>query len=123
MRSSKCSSISREKFVWFQDNGPPPSQHRNLLSDIKELNSWIVKFNQEGGKDITPRFHRFGVRDGWTYNADGKRVRVKRHIHSQWCQIEPIRNRMHLNDVMRIRLGVSVLRHFQGEFERNGKLG
>ena len=38
--------LNPPKFVWFQDNGPPPSQHRNLLSDIKELNSWIVKFNK-----------------------------------------------------------------------------
>ena len=110
-------------FTWFKDNGPAPRHHKNLLAEIKELNSWIVFFNKENGKSITPRFHRFGVRDAWSVGQDGKRTRVKRHIHSQWCQDEPIVERMHLNKEMRIRLGVAVVRHFLGEQERHGILG
>ena len=106
-----------------QDNGPQPRQHRNLLPDIKELNSWIVFFNKQNGKDITPRFHRYGVRDGWTVDREGKRVRIKKHTMSQWCSAEPVAERVHLNPDMRIRLGVAVTRHFQGELERNGKIG
>ena len=44
--------LNPPKFVWFQDNGPQPRLHRNLLPDIKELNSWIVFFNKQNGKDI-----------------------------------------------------------------------
>ena len=114
--------LNPPKLVWFQDNGPQPRHHRNMLPDIKELNNWIIFFNKQNGKDITPRFHRYGVRDGWTVDREGKRVRIKRHIMSQWCSAEPITERIHLNTDMRIRLGVAVTRHFKGELERNGKL-
>jgi hypothetical protein len=114
--------LNPPKFVWFDDNGPPPLNHRNMLADIKELNSWIVFYNKENGKDITPRFHRFGVKDGWVIGQDGKRVRTKRHIQSQWRQSEPVRDRMHLSDTWRVRLGRGVTRHFQGELERHGVL-
>ena len=61
------------------DNREPARNHKNLSRDIKELNSWIVKFNTENGKQFTPRLHRFGVNDGWTLK-DGKRTRIKKHI-------------------------------------------
>ena len=75
--------LNPPKYTWFEDNGEPPRNHKNLIREIKELNSWIVRFNTENGKQFTPRLHRFGVKDGWTLK-DGKRTRIKKHIFSQW---------------------------------------
>ena len=88
-----------------------------------ELNSWIVYFNNQNGKTVTPRFHRFGIRDSMTRTRDGKKVRVKKHNMAQWDLSEPVLQRMHLSEQVRNRMGLSVTRHFKGEFERNGKLG
>ena len=38
--------LNPPRFTWFADNGPPPRNHQNLLSEIKELNSWIVFLQQ-----------------------------------------------------------------------------
>ena len=70
------------------------------------------------GKDVNPRFHRFGVKDGWELDQAGNRVKVKRHIMSQWLQSEPRGERMHLSDRFRVMLGVGAVRHFRGEYER-----
>ena len=94
-------------YVWFQDNGNPPNNHRNMLDTIKELNSWIVLFNKENGKETTSRFHSFGVRDGWIFNPEGRKVRRKKHIMAQWSK-EPILTRVHLIDQIRIKVGVAV---------------
>ena len=117
--------LNPPRFVWFKDNGPPPRNHKDMLKDIMELNSWIIFFNKENGKTITPRFHRFGIRDSMTRtkDGDGKKVRVKKHIMAQWDCSEPVLQRMHLSEQVRHRMGLSVTRHFRGEFERNGKLG
>ena len=114
--------LNPPSLVWFKDNGPAPRNHVDRLPDIKELNSWIVFFNKQNGKDITPRFHRYGVRDGWSKNTEQKRVRVKKHIMSQWNGQEPILSRMHLNPAMRVRMGTAVTRHFRGELERFGQM-
>ena len=114
--------LNPPKFVWFPDNGPAPPNHNNMLSDIKELNSWIAYFNQENGK-ITPRFHRFGVKNGWRLDKNRKRVHVQCHQFQQWRQSEPVHDMLHLSDQWRVRLGISVTRHFQGEQDRNGILG
>ena len=55
--------LNPPRFVWFKDNGPPPKNHKDMLQDIMELNSWIIFFNNQNGKPVTPRFHRFGIRD------------------------------------------------------------
>ena len=114
--------LNPPKFVWFPDNGPAPPNHKNMLSDIKELNSWITYFNQQNGK-ITPRFHRFGVKNGWRLDKNRKRVHVQCHQFQQWRQSEPVHDMLHLSDQWRVRLGISVTRHFQGEQDRNGILG
>ena len=62
------------------------------------------------------------MKDCWAMGQDKKRKRVKRHIPSQWCQDKPVKDRMYLNEVTRMRLGVAVVRHFLGEQERNGIL-
>ena len=51
------------KFIWFPDYGPAPPSHPNLLNEVTELNRWIVYYNKLSGKS-TPRFSRFGVREG-----------------------------------------------------------
>ena len=101
--------LNPPKLVWFPDNGLPPPNHNNLLSQIKELNSWIAYFNQQNGK-ITPRFHRFGVKNGWRINKDRKRVRVQCHQFQQWRQSEPVHDMLHLSDQWRGRMGIGVTR-------------
>ena len=114
--------LNPPKLVWFEDNGPPPPDHKNLLNEIKELNSWIVYFNQQRDK-ITPRFHRFGVKDGTRRDKDGKFQKVKCHLMNRWRQTEPDSDKLHLSDKWRVRMGTAVTRHFQGEIERFGILG
>ena len=114
--------LNPPKLVWFPDNGPPPANHVNLYQDIKELNDWIVLFNNEGNK-ITPRFHRFGVRSGTKMLKDATKVPFKTHQWNQWRQSEPVHDMLHLNDFWRVRMGGAVIKHFQGEHERFGKLG
>ena len=58
-----ATSLLPPKLVWFPDYGPPPAHHPNLLKEISELNSWIVYWNGLNNKG-TPRFNRFGVREG-----------------------------------------------------------
>ena len=115
--------LNPPKLCWFSDNGPLPPNHPNLLGDIKELNAWICNFNKENGKVITPRFHRFGVKDGWELGPNGSKSRVKRHIMSQWLQSERRAEKLHLSHTVCIKLGRAVVRHFQGEIERFGILG
>ena len=91
-----------------------------MFTDLNEINALICNYNKWNGKDITPRF---GVKDGYEFDQAGNRVKVKRHIMSQWLQSEPRGERMHLNDRFRVRLGVGAVRHFRGEYERFGKLG
>ena len=113
--------LNPPKLVWFEDNpGTPPPNHVNLLSELKELNSWIAYFNQQMGK-ITPRLHRFGVKNG-TQRRDGKTVRVQHHLMNQW-ESGPIKYRLYLTDTMKVRMGLSVIRLFKGEIERFGVLG
>ena len=92
----------------------------NLLSELKELNSWIAYFNQQKGK-ITPRLHRFGVKNE-TRRRHGNTVRVQHHLMNQW-EFVPVQDRLLLNDTWKVRLGLSVVRHFKGEIERFGILG
>ena len=112
--------LNPPSLVWFKDNGGQPRNHKNLLTEIMEANSWIIKFNEQNGKLYTPRFHRFGVRDGWSIDADGKRNRVKRHNFSQWSDKDPVRSRFLLSGQTRVSLGNAVVRHFKSEMDRSG---
>ena len=110
--------LNPPKYTWFTDNGHPPRNHHNHLDDIRELNSWITYFNGQNGKNITPRFHRFGVKDCASRDADGRRVRIKKHIFSHWNP-----DHFLLKDKLRVKLGTAVVRHFLGEQARSGMLG
>ena len=115
--------LNPPKLVWFKGNGPPPANFNNRLKDIMELNSWIQKFNAENGRICTPSFHRFGVRTTKEkVNGVGPVTTVQRHQFSQWRQSEQTDDMVHLSDRWRVRMGQAVLRHFQGEYERNGAL-
>ena len=96
--------LNPPKLVWFPDNGPRPENHLNLYQDVKELNDWIVYFNQQNGK-LTPRFHRYGVRTGKKIMVDGTQVPFKTHQWNQWRQSEPVHDMLHLNDYWRVRMG------------------
>ena len=113
--------LNPPKLTWFPDNGLPPPGHRNRLVEIQEINDWIIEFNQSYGK-FTPRFHRFGVKTGRRF-ADGTPVAYKVHQWNQWRQTEAVDNMLHLNDEWRIRMGGAVVRHFNGELQREGVLG
>ena len=105
--------LNPPKFTWFDDNGTAPINHQNMLPDLRELNAWIVYYNRQNGKDITPRFHRFGVKDGWEKDERGRRTKVKRHLFAQWNP-----DRLHLHDKIRVKLGIAITRHFLGEQAR-----
>ena len=105
--------LNPPKLVWFPANGPPPTNHHNMLQEIKELNSWIKMFNENNGRVCTPSFHRFGVR-----TCRG----VQSHHLNQWRHSETVRDMVHLNDRWRIRMGQAVIRHFKGEVDRFGHL-
>ena len=105
--------LNPPKLVWFQANGPPPANHVNHLSVLKELNDWIKYYNRENGRVTTPAFHRFGVR-----TVKGKQS----HHLSQWRQSEPVHDMVHLSDAMRVRMGQAFIKHFSGEYDRFGAL-
>ena len=100
----------------------PPPNYVNFLIEIMELNSWIVYSNQERGK-IIPCFHRFGVNDGTRRDEDGKLQKVKCNLMEHWRQTEPNLDKLHLSDKWRVRMGIAITRHFQGEILRFGVLG
>ena len=105
--------LNPPKYTWFDDNGIAPVHHHNMIADLKELNAWIVYFNKQNGKDITPRFHRFGVKDNWEKDSTGRRIKVKKHLFSHWKA-----DHFHLQDKIRVKLGIAITRHFQGEMSR-----
>ena len=105
--------LNPPKLVWFQGNGPPPTNYVNHLADFRELNNWIKFYNTQNGRVTTPSFHRFGVRTN-----KGKQT----HHLSQWRQSEPLHDMLHLNDAMRVRMGQAVIKHFTSEYERFGPL-
>ena len=115
--------LNPPKLVWFPGNGTPPSSFTNHLKDIMELNSWIKFYNTENGRICTPSFHRFGVRTTRGRLAGGPLTSIQAHQFSQWKETEPTRDMVHLNDRWRVRMGQAVIRHFQGEIQRNGVLG
>ena len=110
--------LNPPKYTWFNDNGIPPRNHEDHLTDIMELNSWIIYFNGQNGKTITPRFHRFGVKNCSSRDASGRTVRIKKHIFSDWNS-----DHFQLSDRMRVKLGTAVTRHFLGEQARSGTMG
>ena len=115
--------LNPPKLVWFAGNGPPPSNFHNHLGEIKELNSWLKFFNTQNGRICTPSFHRFGVRTTrGRIGGSGPVTSIQSHQFSQWRQSEQTRDMVHLNDRWRVRMGQAVLRHFEGEYQRNGLL-
>ena len=76
--------INSPKLCWLKDNPKAPSGHKNMLRDIEELNSWIVKCNRIKGHSCTPRFHRFGVKNTTQKDKNGKKVHVHQHIFKKW---------------------------------------
>ena len=113
--------LNPPKLTWFPDNGQPPPGHNNRLEEVKAINDWIIEFNDSYGK-YTPRFHRFGVKTGRRF-VGGTPVAYKVHQWNQWRQTEAMDNMIHLSDEWRIRMGGAVVRHFNGELQREGVLG
>ena len=110
--------LNPPSICWYENNGPLPNNYTNHLKDLLEINSWIVHFNQDNGKEITPRIHRYGVKDGHELDTNGKRVKVKKHNRLHWCEPLPLHKRSLLSVPIRLRIVRSITRHFQGEIER-----
>ena len=110
--------LNPPKLVWFDGNGPPPSNFTNHLQDLKEINSWIKFFNTQNGRVSTPCFHRFGVR---TTKASTL-TSIQTHQLSQWRASEPVHDMVHLSDLWRVRMAKAVIKYFTGEKERFGIL-
>ena len=108
------------KATWFKDNGAPPRNHTNYLEQIMAINKWIIEFNESYG-NVTPRLHRFGVRCGRKF-SHGEYVPLQAHQMNKWRQSEEIAERFHLNDYWRVKLGATVVKHFESEFELKGRL-
>ena len=106
--------------TWFPDNGSPPEGHVNRLQEIREINTWITEFNDSYG-NTTPRFHRFGVRSGRKI-VNGQYSPLQAHQFKKWRQSEDIKDMLHLNDTWRVKLGASVVAHFQSELDKKGPL-
>lgn len=113
--------LNPPKLTWFADTGPPPPGHVNRLEEITSINNWIVEFNQ-GYKNVTPRFHRFGVKSGRKF-VNGAAVPLHVHQLGRWRQSEPVHDMVHLSDYWRTRLGKSVVNHFESELKNKGVLG
>ena len=113
--------LNPPKLCWFPDTGAPPPGHQNRLQEISDINNWIVEFNDSYG-NLTPRFHRFGVKSGRKF-VDGVPAPLHKHQLHKWRQSEPVHDMIHLNDRMRIRLGAAVIHHFENEQYMKGVLG
>ena len=110
--------INPPKLVWYPDNGPPPAGHHNRLQEIKELNDDIIKFNCENNMFYAPRFQMLGVRKTKKWFADGSFSNFKSHRWEAWRATEPVHDKLHLSDQLRVRMARGVVRYFQGEVER-----
>ena len=117
-----ATTILPPKLVWFPDYGPAPAHHPNLERQLTELNSWIIYWNELNAK-ATPRFNRFGVREGKKVLPDGNVVPFKTHRWYQWRMTEPDMDKLHLSDTWRVRMAGAVVKHFRAENERFGTLG
>ena len=63
-----------------------------------------------------------GVRSSYKVLQDGSKWDFKTHRWNEWRQSEPVDDKLHLADKMRIKMGKSVVKYFEGERERNGPL-
>ena len=106
--------------TWFPDNGRPPARHINRIEEIREINQWIIEFNQGYGL-ATPRFHRFGVRTGRKM-VNGVVTQMHVHQFKKWRQTESKEQMLHLNDHWRTRLAGSVVKHFENRLAEKGAL-
>ena len=113
--------LNPPKLAWFEDNGQLPNNHPNLLNELKELNAWIIYFNEQKGKN-TPRIHRLGVKNCFRNDKDRNKKKVLCHIFNQWCESEPRGMQMHLSEQLKVRLVKLITRHFQAEIERLGPI-
>ena len=119
---SVATILNPPKLVWFPDNGPAPPGHHNRLVELAEINGWISDFNQSNCKEAVPRFQTWGVRSSYKVLQDGSKWDFKTHRWNEWRQTEPDDDKLHLADKMRVKMGKSVVKYFEGERERNGPL-
>ena len=110
--------LNPPKLVWFDNNGPPPPGHTNRLVELQQLNDDITRFNTNNGMLYAPRFHSLGVRKTKHWFNDGSWAPFKTHRWEQWRSSEPVHDKLHLVDRMRIRMGQQVVRYFEAEMER-----
>ena len=72
---------------------------------------------------LKSQMYRLGVKNGTQKKQDGSITRVQKHLFKQWRQSEPNNDKVHLSDEWRVRMGIQVTRHFEGEMDRFGIIG
>ena len=112
------------KLVWYQDDGPLPSDHKgNRRDEIFDINQSIFNFNAQNGFPYAPHFHTIGVRRYKKWFRDGSWEMVTHHRMGQWDRTQPKHEKLYLGDQMKIRMGQMVINYFKGEAEReNGPI-
>ena len=112
--------INPPKLVWYDDNGSPPPNHVNKVAEVRDINDEIMRFNNNNGMLHAPRFQMLGVRTSKKWSDDGSWVPFKTHRWNQWRHTEPVHDKVHLSDQMRVKMGQAVVKYLEGEQERAG---
>ena len=112
------------KLVWYADNGPMPHGHLgNRKEELEQLNNDILSFNAQNGMLHVPHFNTLGVRRTKYWFDDGSFRNICQHRMNHWRASEPLHDKVHLVDSLRVRMGRMVLSYFEGEIEReNGAI-
>lgn len=110
--------INPPKLCWFSDNGREPPQYNNRVEEFYNINAWIKEFNSRNNIVGVPSFQTWGTRSWKDWSG---RVRMT-HRWNEWRATEPDSDKLHLSDKMRAKMGKSVVKFFEGQFERNGPL-
>ena len=111
------------KLVWFPDNGETPPGYNNRLVEVTALNDWIKEFNSKNYVDPPPWFQRYGVRKNTKVLEDGSKWEFQTHRWNEWRHSEARDDKLHLVDKLRVKMGQSVIKYFEGTMSRNHPLG
>ena len=101
----------------------PASHLGNRKEELELLNNDILSFNAQNGLSHMPNFNTLGVRRTKMWFEDHSWRHVLQHRFNHWRASEPLHDKLHLVDSMRVRMGKMVVKYFEGEMEReNGAI-
>ena len=104
------------QLCWFEDSGPYPTPtYTNHLEELTWLNDQIIRFNNENGAPMSPKFHTYGERkyDRRSKDRFGQNwVRHTRtHRWEHWREEQP-ESMLHLCNERRMHMGKAIGKHF-----------